>query len=160
MATHQNTIYGNADKLYSTEHRKLGKQIYMADLDSVEFHYVDSKLVLVAVIDYKNGNAKLIGTKYPGVQAQLLVAEGLSLPFYICLDYLAEEIPMYYLLPINTKAKIQLSDRRPSPGVWMSPKEFSQFQHSIRNITFNHHDPDLQKLSDTITTYPLPTIQL
>jgi hypothetical protein len=99
------------------------------------------------------------------------------IPFFIVLTYLSEEYTdkMYYVIPCNNTAKQLFQTYQKSlKGEWMTPLKFSQFQHLLRDISWNGEEvidkrhtqvvglPDdikLNQLPNTKSIYPLPKLK-
>lgn len=158
------------DKFAIETHRLLGDRIYGTDIDMLEFTYHDGKPKFVAMVDYKHGNIQQVNSKAESLQVQIQLANTLQIGFFLCVTYLEAELfptPMYYVVPINTIAKIKLSGYTyDGEGVWMSLQQYSKFQHNLRDIMWNPYEHNveakksLNELSDVVVKYPLPQFNL
>lgn len=149
-------------------HRKLGSRCYGLDIDMIEQTYENGKIKFITAIDYKHGNSYLINTSAAPIQAQFALTDQLSIGFFICITYLDPAdfpIPMYFLIPMNDLARKLLQGyERHDNGTWFSIKEYSKFQHLIRNLEWNENETDknsgdkLSDLSEQIHHYRIPKI--
>ena len=137
-------------------HRKLGRKIFMTDIDGLEYKYAPSGIEFVAVIDYKavlndKYNLQPIYLNRSSIQANRHLANKLEIPFFIVVTYLTDnyEVPMYYVYPANENA----NKYKPT---WMSVHQFSEFQHELRNISPNQME--IGCLSKEMAEYNLPKI--
>lgn len=147
MASQENTHL--RDLLPLLNQRKLGRQLYMTDLDSLHFTYKNNQIVFSAIIDYKNSNVYEITDKPAAIKAQKHLANILNIPFFICitfLDPIIHIIPMYYLIPVNSIAKSCVPKHK-----WFSENDYSLLQHDLRYI---EQEPNLN-LSTTYKEYPI-----
>lgn len=167
---------GLKDPLPSEWHRKMGNRVYMTDIDNLEYCFRAGKRVFIAIIDDKHGDAKSLSLKYDPMQAQLDLAEQLNIPHFIAISYLHKDVPVYYVIGTNELGKSKMA--RFLEGLkeqmkvrqweddrsWLSPKQYSQFQHFIRDVDWNPWELDdktgfkLQDLPEKVLVYALPFI--
>ena len=141
------------DAFPSLYHRRLGRKLYMLDIDHMAYTYRNGNIEFCSVIDWKNGSAKNISTKWSPIQAQIVLADKLEIPFFIVVTYLDPalyKIPMYYVIPINTKAK-SISGMK-----WYTEYDYSLLEHQIRNASVEI----TEALSKDYTEYDLPEIEI
>lgn len=183
MSHVQNTQYsGNPHA--STYHRILGKNIYATDIDQIEctngtiqemyieYKFDQNRPKSVAWIDFKNPGLKL-SDKFTTCMIQSDDATRLNIPFFYVITYLDDRYPvkMYYVIPINTIARDLFGNKE--IGYWLSLKDFSKFQHSLRGIKWNGnetidnqnlskchlpHNLKLNQLSSEVVKYQLPAL--
>lgn len=166
MSKKNNSGYYGESKVVSDTHYTLGPKILMTNIDCLEYKTMpDGKIVFVALIDYKNGtenNSQTISMRHSAMQAQLSLANTLNLPMFITLTYLDPEkydIPMYYVIPVNSLAKKIFTDREVKDvGKWFSVLDYSRFQHMLRAIT--PRGIDINGLSSARREYKLPKIDI
>jgi hypothetical protein len=151
MAQRENT--GLRDETPNIWHRKLGRQIYMTDIDCLETHYENHKIIFDAIIDWKCGSGNSTKSlKYAAMQMQLQLAEKLQVPMFVEIDFLRDEFPvkMYFLRAANKMAEQLLGTK----GMWFSPRQYSHFQHKLRGLLWNEQDFD--HLPNEVRKYKLP----
>jgi hypothetical protein len=168
MTKPQNTEYtGNQDSLFSPIHRLLGNRLYMTDTDVFLYTYLNDVPEPVAMIDYKHYTVKSVSTNYSPMQCQQVIAEKLSIPFFVVLYNLnpGNMSPTYYVIPANLLA----SQLVPRSGEWQSLQAMSKFEHQLRKLSWNKFEviPDneygakcLGELPQAIQQFPLPTIKV
>lgn len=182
------------DLLPSYYQRILGSHCYTIDADELGFGQggkggkfmgftSDSKVRFA--IDYKRINLatvheRIISDDYWTMKAQARLWDCQvkePVPFFTVLTYLSEEYPdkMYYVIPTNNAAKTFFQKYgKAIKGEWMTILKFSQFQHLLRDISWNGEeviDPDhlgklqlpstlkLKELPNKKAIYPLPNLR-
>jgi hypothetical protein len=135
MSVHEK--WGKRCQKVSAFHRKLGKDIYMADIDHFGFEYFNRKPVIF--IEYKHVNAKDFtllnqtatydALRWIGNQCQIPVLE-------VRYD---DQFDQFTFNAINQNAKdlCKKLARFGSPPV-LTRIEFAKFHHWIRNIQIDH----------------------
>lgn len=191
MANKENT--DKRDHWPSKWQRCCGRQCYTIDEDelglddgSLEevFMGFDKRKKVRFAIDYKRINLNDVDKQsfsdsYWTVQSQAYVCDcqfKIPVPFFITLTYLSEEYldKMYYVIPTNNTAKKLFKQYQKNlKGEWMTPLKFSQFQHLLRDISWNGEEiidsehtqavglPSnikLNQLPNKKTIYPLPKL--
>jgi hypothetical protein len=135
----------------------------MLDIDGLEFTYRDGRIVWVAIIDDKHGVAEKLSLRYAPMQAQLQLADDLKVPHFITVSYLHEEVPCYFVIGTNDRARVALKEFGcQSDRDWFSVRRYSQLQHALRGLIWNAFEVDkhtgerLGELSDAVHPYKLP----
>jgi hypothetical protein len=165
MSVRKHTSF-ESDKSPSDKHYKMGSRLYMTDIDGLLYNYVDGEPDFVAIYDYKHGSAKKEGNKLGTMRVQSKLAERLDVPFFCILYYLDPElydVPMYYVIPVNKKAKKIIFKLEPEKvyGFWLSEYLFSKWEHEvIRGLNFDDYkdEEEIQLLCQDCKKYPLPKL--
>ena len=129
--------------VWSNYHRLLGERLYMTDMDAILYTFKNDDYqnpIPVACIDYKHYSIKSISTKSSAVRCQQACANLMKIPFFIVLFRIemdASVYPSFFVLPANLYASSMIE----ASGAWMSAKEFSQFEHQLRKLSFIRFDP-------------------
>lgn len=161
MSKIANTLYKD-NNLASDFHRVSGKYSYVTDIDLIpsgesentdnmffEYKYENGNVEPVACIDFKMPG-KSLSDKYSAIKAQISISNKLNVPFFFAVTYLDERYPTkcYYIIPINEIARNNLKIK--GVGAWCSLKEYSKFQHKLRNITWNGNEPIEPKNAEVV----------
>lgn len=148
------------------------------------FMGLDRRFDLRYVIDYKHVKLDEVHNQYFTDTLFTIKAPAIyydrgtkvPVPFFVVLTYLSEEFAdkMYFVLPTNNAAKEHFQTyKKDLNGQWMTPLRFSQFQHTLRELSWNGEeiiDPinlkavglpvnlKLKELPNKLVEYPLPKL--
>jgi hypothetical protein len=157
MSNKNNSGYYGQAKYISDVHRTLGRKVLMSDIDQLEYHYEDQRIVLDAIIDVKEGHVGELHMT-SAIQAQKVLADQLGLPFFKCLCWLDPEkyeIPTYWVVPLNDPARaVFTATKQDWNGVYMSVYSFAKFQHYLRKMKADENE--IGHLSKKVKRYELP----
>lgn len=171
----------------------MGYRCYTSDTDEMNFQLGSMEEVFMGfdstnqvrfAIDYKRVslftvNEQRLSDQHWSVKSQAAFWDNqvkTPIPFFVVLTYLSEEFvhKMYFVLPANNAAKQLFTHyNKDLNGEWMTLLKFSQFQHLLRDISWNPEEvldnkntqlvglPDdlkLNQLPNQKHTYPLPQL--
>lgn len=122
-----------------------GNKLFSTDIDSIQYTYVNNKIKICAIFDYKigilNGNPSPI-TEQSSFGVYRLIAEQNDAPFFIVVCFTRQEyyIKTYYLHPANKQAEDALIKIGKFEDRLFSELQYAIFQHKLRGIKFNPNE--------------------